>query len=146
MDNPFELILQKLEEIQQMLSEKNVAKADPIEIIDRKELMKRLNITEPTVIRWAKKGTIPEIHIGSNVRYNWPTVVKELEKVSLNQQARIANRNYRKNEVNALSDNYIKNKITQHYEIGREDIPQSIIDTKRNSIAIKRLIKSKKYK
>ena len=50
------------------------------EIIDRKELAKRLNITEPTIIRWEKKKKIPAIRIGSSVRYNWKGVIKSLEK------------------------------------------------------------------
>src|SRR5271163_1801462 len=39
------------------------------EIINRKELSKRLNITEQTIIRWEKKKKIPVIRIGSAVRY-----------------------------------------------------------------------------
>ena len=50
------------------------------EIICRDELCKRLNITEPTVIRYEKKKKIPSFRIGSAVRYNWPQVVKALEK------------------------------------------------------------------
>ena len=49
------------------------------EIIDRKELRRRLNITEPTVMRWEKRKKIPVIRIGSSVRYNWSAVVKSLE-------------------------------------------------------------------
>jgi excisionase family DNA binding protein len=50
------------------------------EIINRNELCKRLSITEPTVIRWEKKGKIPVLKIGRNVRYNWIAVIKSLEK------------------------------------------------------------------
>jgi hypothetical protein len=50
------------------------------EIIDRKELGERLNITEPTNIRWEKKKKIPVMKIGSAVRYNWRAVIKSLEK------------------------------------------------------------------
>lgn len=79
--NPFQVIFEELTEIKQLLyTLNNTAPAKQVEIIDRKELMKRLNITEPTAIRWGKKGTIPELHIGSNVRYNWPAVVLALEK------------------------------------------------------------------
>lgn len=49
------------------------------EIIDRDELCKRLAITEPTAIRWGKKGKIPCFRIGSSVRYNWPVVINVLE-------------------------------------------------------------------
>ena len=49
------------------------------EIINRDELCRRLDITEPTAIRWEKKGKIPCFRVGSNVRYNWPVVVQTLE-------------------------------------------------------------------
>src|SRR5436190_21565218 len=49
------------------------------EIIDREELCKRLGITEPTAIRWEKKGKILSFRIGSSVRYNWPKVIEALE-------------------------------------------------------------------
>ena len=67
------------ERFRTMLQEELNGKMSP-EIIDRPELRKRLNLTEPTVIRWEKKGKIPSIRIGSCVRYNWPEVVKALEK------------------------------------------------------------------
>jgi hypothetical protein len=44
------------------------------EIINRAELMKRLSISEPTVIAWEKKGKIPVLRIGKSIRYNWPEV------------------------------------------------------------------------
>jgi predicted DNA-binding transcriptional regulator AlpA len=79
MSNPFEEILQELAEIKQTLSAARNAPAQQIEVIDRPELLKRLGITEPTAITWGKKGRIPEMRIGSNVRYNWPSVVAALE-------------------------------------------------------------------
>lgn len=53
--------------------------APVIEVINRTELKNRLGITEPTVIRWEKKGKIPCFRIGSNVRYNWQNVINQLE-------------------------------------------------------------------
>lgn len=50
------------------------------EIINRDELCKRLDITEPTVIRWEKKGAIPCFRVGSSVRYNWTDVIEALKK------------------------------------------------------------------
>jgi hypothetical protein len=79
MSNPFEEILQELAEIKQTLFIARTAPAQQIEVIDRPELLKRLGITEPTAITWGKKGRIPEMRIGSNVRYNWPSVVAALE-------------------------------------------------------------------
>lgn len=49
------------------------------EIIDRAELCKRLSITEPTAIRYERKGKIPSLRIGDSVRYNWPAVIEALE-------------------------------------------------------------------
>ncbi|MCG7858241.1 helix-turn-helix domain-containing protein [Flavihumibacter sediminis] len=49
------------------------------ELINRFELCKRLGITEAHAIRLGKKGDIPEIRIGSSVRYNWPKVIEALE-------------------------------------------------------------------
>lgn len=78
--NPFDVIIEKLEGL-----EGRIQKAYPVqplpstEIIDRLELCKRLSITEPTAIRWEKKGVIPSIRIGSSVRYNWPKVIFALE-------------------------------------------------------------------
>lgn len=50
------------------------------EIIDRAELCKRLDISEPTVIRWEGKGKIPSLRVGDRVRYNWHKVLKALEQ------------------------------------------------------------------
>lgn len=52
---------------------------EKVEIIDTRELCSRLGITEPTVIRWRKKGKIPFIQIGSSVRFNYHKVLEALE-------------------------------------------------------------------
>ena len=57
----------------------NSTAAPSAEIISRTELCNRLSITEPTAIRWEKKGKIPCFRIGSNVRYNWHNVIESLE-------------------------------------------------------------------
>jgi hypothetical protein len=56
-----------------------VVKETPSEIIDRKELMRRLKISEPFAIECGRNGTIPEIRRGRWIRYNWPAVIKSLE-------------------------------------------------------------------
>jgi len=53
--------------------------SEKIEIIDTRELCNRLRITEPTVIRWRKKGKIPFMQIGSSVRFNYHKVLEALE-------------------------------------------------------------------
>ena len=78
MSNPFEEILTELREVKEQISTLKSVTTPPIEVIDRSELQKRLSITEPTAIAWGKRGRIPELRIGSNVRYNWPDVVKSL--------------------------------------------------------------------
>ena len=50
------------------------------ELISRKVLMERLNISEPTVIRREKLGKIPFFKIGGSVRYDWNKVMKSLQK------------------------------------------------------------------
>jgi hypothetical protein len=80
MDNPFDEIMKELEEIKDMIRTLRSASTPPTEVIDRPELMRRLGISEPTAILWGKKGKIPEMRFGANVRYNWPSVVSALEK------------------------------------------------------------------
>ena len=79
--NPFELIIERLSSLESKLFENSKANPalPPIEIIGRKELCNRLAITEPTVIRWERKGKIPSFNIGSSVRYNWHHVISVLE-------------------------------------------------------------------
>ena len=79
--NPFDLIIERLNSLESKLSENSKANPvlPPIEIIGRNELCKRLDITEPTAIRWEKKNKIPCFRIGSNVRYNWQSVINQLE-------------------------------------------------------------------
>lgn len=80
MQNPFDVIIERLNDLESKFAEpKTVAITLPIEIINRGELCKRLAITEPTAIRWEKKGKIPCFRIGSNVRYNWHNVINVLE-------------------------------------------------------------------
>lgn len=78
--NPFDVLLERFDGLEEKISSFTTG-AIPLqpEIINREELCKRLDITEPTAIRWEKKGTIPSFRIGSNVRYNWPKVVEALE-------------------------------------------------------------------
>ncbi len=79
MDNPFDTILHEISSLKELIAGARNAANDPIEIIDRKELQKRLGVTEPTIIRWVRKGRIPEITIGTTCRYNWLNVVQTLE-------------------------------------------------------------------
>jgi excisionase family DNA binding protein len=88
MVNPFEEIIDRLERMEKLLSElkemalttKNGVSADNDKIVDTKELCHELKITQPTVIRYRKKGRIPFFYIGSSVRFNLHDVIKSLEK------------------------------------------------------------------
>lgn len=81
MDNPFDLILSEIRELKEKVSSLPlVAATTPPEIINTEELCKRLDISEPTAIKWRRKKLIPSIQVGSSVRYNWPAVVLVLER------------------------------------------------------------------
>ena len=80
MINPFDEIIERLDGLESKIAgASTVSTTPPTEIINREELCKRLNITEPTAIRWGNKNLIPCFRIGSNVRYNWPKVIEALE-------------------------------------------------------------------
>lgn len=48
--------------------------------VNTKELCKFLSISEPTCIRWRKKGKIPFMQIGGAVRYDLQSVVQAIEQ------------------------------------------------------------------
>lgn len=78
--NPFDIIIEKLDGLESKIALNNAVPTITVaEIIDRGELCKRLAITEPTAIRWERKGRLPSFRIGSNVRYNWKRVIEVLE-------------------------------------------------------------------
>jgi len=87
------LISMPMEELKQMISEAvssgsislpGANEGKKVNIINRAELCKRLDITEPTAIRWGKKGRIPCFRIGSRVLYNWENVINVLENKKKN--------------------------------------------------------------
>jgi hypothetical protein len=78
--NILDLLIERINSLESKLDKASVKPEIPnVEIIDRKELCKRLNISEPTAIRWGNKKSIPSFNIGSSVRYNWPRVIETLE-------------------------------------------------------------------
>lgn len=81
MENPFEAIQRELVELKEMFAAipKQTQQA---EIISREELMRRLDISEPTVIKMVRKGQIPEIKIGQICRYDWSDVIETLKNKS----------------------------------------------------------------
>ena len=75
-----------LEQVQLTLSDlcnsvKKLQEQQPINEppIDSKELMKRLAISEPTLIRMRKRKAIPFLRVCGHTRYIWLDVLKALE-------------------------------------------------------------------
>lgn len=76
-----ELLLSEINELKALITEKQAVGNDHQERpITTKQLCEHLGITEPTVIRWKKKGKIPYMRIGASVRFNLKDVLKALEK------------------------------------------------------------------
>lgn len=63
------------EEIKQLRKEQTVNEPP----IDSKELMKRLGISEPTLIRLRKRKEIPYLEVSGHYRYVWFDVLKALQ-------------------------------------------------------------------
>ncbi len=71
-----ELFRKELETFFGSQSTTNSAKSEPP--ITTKQLCEFLGITEPTVIRWRKKGKIPFMQIGSALRYDKEAVLQAI--------------------------------------------------------------------
>lgn len=56
------------------------AAAPQVELISPEELCKRMNISIPTQIRLRKKGKLPFIEAGNQIRYDWNKVLENLKK------------------------------------------------------------------
>ncbi len=83
--NPFEELNSRLERIENILTSPGASVTVPQAIekpINTKELCEFLNITEPTIIRWKKKGKIPFLQVGNSIRFDKGAVIKALEKNS----------------------------------------------------------------
>lgn len=81
MQNPFDILNERFDRLEERLfANQHQSQKQSPEIINREELCRRLDITEPTIIRWEKRGKIPSIRIGGSVRYNWTAVIEALEQ------------------------------------------------------------------
>jgi hypothetical protein len=78
LENPFEVLSSKIDRLTEKL-DKLALQSQANEIIDRTELRKRLDLSEPTVIKYVAEGIIPEFKIKGEVRYNWQRVIEKLE-------------------------------------------------------------------
>jgi hypothetical protein len=50
------------------------------EFITRKELMVRLQISEPHARKLDRLGVLKSFRLGNSVRYNWKQVIEDLQK------------------------------------------------------------------
>ncbi len=80
------LVLIQVDELRQLIRDELAVSAPVLEQpkpttkpINQRELCTFLGLTEPTVIRWRKKGKIPFMQIGSAIRYDVNTVIQALE-------------------------------------------------------------------
>ena len=71
------LISEELNNIKPVITTSNEAEPP----ISQQEMCRFLNITEPTLIRWKRKGLIPFLQVGSRVLFQKGKVVAALERV-----------------------------------------------------------------
>jgi hypothetical protein len=91
-NNPFDILHDEIKILKELITKLPIQTGSlPDEIIDRKELCKRLAVSEPTAIRLGRRGDIPEIKLGDSIRYNWRTVVECLDKKSKVKGPRVNN-------------------------------------------------------
>lgn len=62
----------------------------------------------------------------------------KLKVIESNENWRSKNLDYRKNEIQSLSDNYIKERLRGQFEIDTKEITPELIELKRTEIQIKR--------
>lgn len=144
MDNPFFEIIEKLNEILLKLSASDLGtpKGENEKPITTLELCEFLGVTEPTIIRYRKKGKIPFFQIGSSVRYNKTKVIDALEMESYKKNGNKSNYNlYKKDIVENLDDPYIVSKLKRQgfvTEMIKNDT--ELLELKRKQLKIKREI------
>ena len=83
MHNPFEEILKRLDHLEILITSR--APAEVVQMKSNKpitmlQLCEHLGVTEPTILRWRKKGKIPFFKIGTAIRFNLTEVLKALHK------------------------------------------------------------------
>jgi excisionase family DNA binding protein len=82
-----QLIYLTEEDLRRIIREENnasksteTAKSEnPQKLHSQKETCRFIGITEPTIIRWRKKGKIPFKQLGASIRYNLNDVIEALE-------------------------------------------------------------------
>ncbi len=74
--NPFEKIEERFDNLEKKLEDAGHLP----EIIDSRELMRRLGISEPTFIKLKRRNKIVGFKVGGLYRFDWYEVVKALKK------------------------------------------------------------------
>lgn len=78
--NPYEHLIRKIDSLIKTVNELSLRlenKEKEIEIIDRRELAKRLSVTQRTILNIEARGVIKPIRFGRVVRYNWSDFVNQ---------------------------------------------------------------------
>jgi excisionase family DNA binding protein len=76
-----DILLSRLDQLERAVKDISIPSPQaPDEIIDTKELCRRLAISEPTCIKMRQQKKIPSIKIGNSVRFNWPKVITAIEQ------------------------------------------------------------------
>lgn len=57
----------------------DIDQAEGRTILDTDQLMKKMNVTRPTIQRWRDQGRIPFIQVGQVIRYDLDKVIEALE-------------------------------------------------------------------
>lgn len=100
-----DIILDRLKSIEdKLMSIPAITSSVAPEIIDTKELCIRLNISEPTVMKWRLKNKIPFIKVGSTIRYNWPSVVSHIGQSERRATQRLVLPDYKEISINDKCD------------------------------------------
>jgi excisionase family DNA binding protein len=80
MENPFEQLNTKLDELQVLFNNKTTV--EPETILSKKEVTELLGITINTLSKYTKEGTIPAFGIGTRVLYKKSDVLNSLIKIN----------------------------------------------------------------
>lgn len=108
------------------------------------------NVKESIEVNTESKGIVPILSIEKKIKdrsKKW--YEKKGHEYYSSDERRSYDKRYKSSkkgkEARLLSDFYIKNAIERQskYILNRDEIPQSLIESKRQSLKLKRLIKSK---
>lgn len=80
MENPFEVIMKKLSELEGKIDQLTAIKPkDEVDLISGGELRTYLGISKPTEKRWRDMGKLPFSQIGSKYYYDKTHITKKFE-------------------------------------------------------------------